>query len=116
MVTIDMFRKIALSFPEVTEEPHFEKTSFRIKKKIFAIYDGKNKRACIKLSEIDQNVFSAADKTIIFAVDNKWGKKGWTLVNLERVHRDLFIDAITTAYYEVAPKRLRDQFKLNDNL
>jgi hypothetical protein len=58
MVTIDTHRKLALSFPEVTEKPHFEKTSFRVKKKIFATYDDKLQRACIKLSEIDQNVFS----------------------------------------------------------
>ncbi len=32
MVTLETFRKIALSFPEATEEPHFEKTSFRVKK------------------------------------------------------------------------------------
>lgn len=41
MVSIDTLRKLALSFPEVTEEPHFEKTSFRVKKKIFATYDGR---------------------------------------------------------------------------
>jgi hypothetical protein len=34
------------SFPKATEEPHFEKTSFRVKKKFFATYDKKNKRAC----------------------------------------------------------------------
>lgn len=39
MVSIEAFRKLALSFPEVTEEPHFEKTSFRVKGKIFATYD-----------------------------------------------------------------------------
>jgi predicted DNA-binding protein (MmcQ/YjbR family) len=53
MVTIDTLRKIALSFPEETEEPHFEKTSFSVKKKIFASYDEINNRACVKLSEID---------------------------------------------------------------
>lgn len=35
MIIIDAFRKFALSLPEATEEPHFEKTSFRVKKKIF---------------------------------------------------------------------------------
>jgi hypothetical protein len=29
-------RRIAMSLPEVTEEPHFEYTSFRVKGKIFA--------------------------------------------------------------------------------
>lgn len=108
MVTIDAFRKIALSFPETTEEPHFEKTSFRVKKKIFATYDEKNKRACIKLSEIDQSVFSASDKSVIFPVDNKWGKQGWTLIEMTKVKKVLFIDALNTAYREVAPKKLAD--------
>lgn len=115
MLTISTFRKLALSFPETTEEAHFEKISFRVKKKIFATYDDINKRACIKLSEIDQNVFSSADKTIIFPVDNKWGKQGWTLIEMSKVHKDLFVDAVTTAYCEVAPKKLADQIKSNDD-
>lgn len=115
MVSIDTFRKLALSFPEATEEPHFEKTSFRVKKKIFATYDEAKNRACIKLSEIDQDVFSSADKTIIYPVDNKWGKQGWTLIELKKVRKDLFADALTTAYCEVAPKKFADQIRLNDN-
>ena len=63
MVSIDTFRKLALSFPEATEEPHFEKTSFRVNKKIFATYDNTKHQACIKLSEIDQDVFSSFDKS-----------------------------------------------------
>lgn len=114
MVSIDKFRELALSFPEATEEPHFEKTSFRVKKKIFATYDDVKKRACIKLSEIDQDVFSSADKEIIFPVDNKWGKQGWTLIEMRKVRKVLFIDALTTAYCEVAPKKLADQIRPND--
>lgn len=112
MVSIDTFRKLALSFPEATEEPHFEKISFRVKKKIFATYDEVNRRACLKLSEINQNVFSSTgNKTIIFPVDNKWGKQGWTLVELRNVKKELFVDALTTAYCEVAPKKLVDQIR-----
>jgi predicted DNA-binding protein (MmcQ/YjbR family) len=114
MVSIDTFRKLALSFPEATEEPHFEKTSFRVKKKIFATYDDTKKRACVKLSEIDQDVFSSANKTIIFPVANKWGKQGWTLIELKEVHKALFVDALTTAYCEVAPKKFAAQVRLNE--
>lgn len=113
MITLNAFRKLALSFPEATEEPHFEKTSFRVKKKIFATYDHKNKRACIKLSEIDQDVFSSIDNTIIYPVENKWGKQGWTLIELSQVHKDLFADALTTAYCEVAPKKLSELVRPN---
>lgn len=113
MVTFETFRTLALSFPEATEEPHFEKTSFRVKKKIFATYDDLNKRACIKLSEIDQDVFASADRTIIYPVDNKWGKQGWTMIEMKKVNKDLFADALTTAYCEVAPKKLVEQIRPN---
>lgn len=112
MIKIDVFRKLALSFPETTENAHFEKISFRVKKKIFATYDDLNKRACIKLSEIHQNVFSSVDKSIICPVNNKWGKQGWTNIELSKISKALFIDALTTAYCEVAPKKLVEQIAL----
>ena len=112
MVTINIFRKIALSFPETTEEPHFEKISFRVKKKIFATYDGQTGLACIKLSEINQNVFSSS--STIFPVYNKWGKQGWTSIDLEKVHESLFTDALTTAYCEVAPTKLALKIRPKD--
>ncbi len=43
MVSIKAAREIALSFDEVTEEPHFEKASFRVKKKIYATLNEKDK-------------------------------------------------------------------------
>ncbi|HRG40538.1 MAG TPA: MmcQ/YjbR family DNA-binding protein [Saprospiraceae bacterium] len=108
MITVDTLRKLALSFPEVIEAPHFEKTSFRVNKKIFATYDNTKHQACIKLSEIDQDVFSSFDKSVIFPVDNKWGKLGWTIIDLNIVSDDVFTDALMTAYCEVAPKKLAD--------
>jgi predicted DNA-binding protein (MmcQ/YjbR family) len=116
LVSIKTLREIALAFPEATEEPHFEKTSFRIKKKIFATYDDVNKRACIKLSAIDQDVFSVIDKTIIFPVENKWGKQGWTFIEISKVKKELFIEALRTAYCEVAPKKLARLIRPNENL
>jgi predicted DNA-binding protein (MmcQ/YjbR family) len=91
MIKIDVFRKLALSFPETTENAHFEKISFRVKKKIFATYDDLNKRACIKLSEIHQNVFSSVDKSIICPVNNKWGKQGWTNIELSKISKALLL-------------------------
>jgi hypothetical protein len=36
LVKLNDARRIAMSLPEVTEEPHFEYTSFRVRGKIFA--------------------------------------------------------------------------------
>lgn len=114
MVTLETLRNLALSFPETKEEPHFEKTSFRVKNKIFATYDNKNNVACIKLSEIDQDVFASANRTIIYPVNNKWGKQGWTIIEMDKVNKDMFTDALITAFCEVAPNKLADQIRLNN--
>lgn len=105
MVTANKLRELALSFPETTEAPHFEKTSFRVKNKIFATYDGKKKLACLKLSEIDQDVFCLVDKSVIYPVPNKWGKQGCTYFDLSKVKINLMKDALTAAYREIAMKK-----------
>ncbi|MFN5649687.1 MAG: MmcQ/YjbR family DNA-binding protein [Sphingobacteriales bacterium] len=109
MVDLVYFRQMALSFPETNEEPHFEKTSFRVRKKIFATYDETKNRACLKLTEADQDIFSLAAPGIIYPVDNKWGKQGWTLVELAKVRKKLFSDALISAYKAVAPPKLVEQ-------
>src|SRR5688500_6217608 len=72
VMTEKKLRQIAMSLEHVSEEPHFEKTSFRIKKKIFASYDSKKKRVCVKLTVIDQASFCSFDKQVIYPVPNKW--------------------------------------------
>ncbi len=104
MVSIDTFRKMALALPDAEEAPHFEKTSFRIHKKIFVTLNEGENRCCVKLSPIDQSVFCLYDKTVIYPVPNKWGTLGWTLINLANVKKTMLKDALTTAYNEVASK------------
>jgi predicted DNA-binding protein (MmcQ/YjbR family) len=114
MITISDLRQLALSFPETTEAPHFEKTSFKVKNKIYATYEAKNNRACIKLFPVDQDVFSIAAKDIMYPVPNKWGKQGWTFIEMSKVKKSIFTDALTTAYCAVAPKNLSLLVRPND--
>ncbi len=106
MVSTDAVRKLALSMENTEELPHLEKTSFRYKKKIFATVDEKKQRACLALSLVDQSVFSAYDNTVIYPVPNAWGKKGFTFVELKKVRKDLFADALKQAYRYVSEKSL----------
>lgn len=114
MKQIDFLRQLALSLPETTEEPHFEKTSFRVKKKIFATYDGNNNQACLKFSVMDQDVFSIIDKKVIYPVPNKWGKQGWTFIELDKLDNGIIEGALKTSYCEVAPKKLSEQVSPKD--
>ena len=102
MVSLKDFKTLSLSFPGTTEQPHFEKSSFRVKKKIFATLSEENHVACVKLSPIDQSVFCSFDKTIIYPVNNKWGKQGWTLIELKKVRKTMLKDLLDCAFKEVA--------------
>ena len=61
MVSLDYARKFALSLDEVVEGPHHDVVSFKVKSKIFMTMNAKENRICIRLSPIDQSVFSAFD-------------------------------------------------------
>jgi len=110
MVTVEAVRRLALSFPETDEHPHFDRKAFRVKKKIFATISEKDETLNLKLSLIDQSVFCAFDKTVIYPVPGGWGLKGATTVNLKKVKKSMLKDALTTAYCTVAPPKLAQVF------
>jgi predicted DNA-binding protein (MmcQ/YjbR family) len=109
MVSVAEARKIATGYPETVEQPHFEKTSFRVKKKIFMTMDESNQVAVIKLTPEDQSVFSSSPDESIFPIPNKWGLQGWTKINLKKVKKGLFKDALRCSWLLVAPKKLADE-------
>ncbi len=111
MVKAETVRELAMAFEEATESLHFEKPSFRVRKKIFATIDLKLNRICIKLSAIDQSVFSAFDPSMIYPVPNSWGKQGWTFLELKTIKKAMLKDALTQAYCAVAPKTLAAKYR-----
>lgn len=104
MTTTANFKKIALSFPGAEELPHFEKSSFRVKKKIFATLNEKLQRGCVKLSAVDQSAFCAFDATVVYPVPGTWGKQGWTFIELKKVRKETLVDALATAYNGIGSK------------
>ncbi|MEO6695672.1 MAG: MmcQ/YjbR family DNA-binding protein [Ignavibacteria bacterium] len=104
MINVNTFKQLALSFPNSEEIPHFEKTSFRINKKIFATLSTEKNTACIKLSVNDQYSFCAFDETVIYPLNNKWGLQGWTILNLKKLNIKIFRQALNAAYSEVVNK------------
>jgi hypothetical protein len=105
MVDFATFRNMALALPGAEEQPHFHLASFRAGKKIFATLWEKENRAMLKLSLVSQSVFCSYDPAIFFPVPGGWGKKGATFVDLAKVPKNIFKDALTTAYKEVTEKK-----------
>lgn len=100
MVSIDTFRRIALSFPGTVEQAHFEKRAFKAgKKRIFTTLSEKENTATVRLTEVDQSVYSDIDSAMIYPVPNKWGKQGWTVIELKRVPLALVKEILQKAYH-----------------
>ena len=105
MTTTETARQIALALPGTTEHPHFDKQAFKANKRIFATLWEKERLVMVKLSLIDQSVFSAFDPTIIYPVPNKWGLQGCTFVELDKVPLEMLKDDLHTAWQTIMLKK-----------
>lgn len=107
MITGKIFAEMALSFPGTEQIPHFERIGFKvIGKRMFATYLAKNNTINIFLTPVEQAVFCEMDGINIYPVPNKWGQKGATTFELNKVPKELVMEALLSAYNEVLkPKK-----------
>lgn len=104
MVTVETFRQMALSLSGAIELPHFDRASFRVNKKIFATMQEKDKTAVLMFSPLEQSVFCAFDKTIIYPVPGGWGLKGATIFELQKMKKAMMKDALKVVYDNIVAK------------
>lgn len=120
MVDIETFKQIALSFMGTEENPHFDRVAFKVMdRRIFATLNEKSKTANIIFSKSDQAIYSSFDHQAAYPVANKWGERGWTTFDLEKVPVELVSDALLTAYNDVfktkpGKKRQTKQLKIKN--
>lgn len=88
--------------------PHFDRMAFKVTgKRIFATLHEASNTANIKLTPVDQSVFSDFGQHAVYAVPNKWGLQGWTTFELGKLPRALVRDALDLAYKEVFMKKVK---------
>ena len=101
-MTTQRFTELALSFPGTEFAPHFDRIAFKVTgKRIFATLHEGSGTVNLKLSPVEQSVFSSFDKDAIYPVANKWGLQGWTTFELRKMTKELMLDALENAYNEV---------------
>lgn len=109
-MTVAAFRKLALSFADTEEAPHFERAAFKVTgKRIFATLLESVSTVNMVLTPDAQQDFCALDEHI-YPVPNKWGLKGWTTFEIRNVDADVIQQALNSAYSLVMqpkPKRKR---------
>ena len=102
MISEDTFVKMALSFPGTGQIPHFDRIGFKVMgKRMFTTYLAQNNTANIFLTPLEQQVFCKMSVGNIYPVPNKWGEKGATTFELNKVPKEIILEALLSAYNEV---------------
>lgn len=104
MVKPEDAKTLALSLPGAGEQPHFNRTAFTVKKKIFATLSFEDNTLNLKFTPAEQFIFCPPGSDIIFAIPNGWGRQGWTTINLTKASKKLVAAALKEAYQLRAAK------------
>jgi len=81
MVDAADFRRIALSFDGAAEYPHFDRRAFKARV-TFATLAPDELTANIKFAPDEQALKCAVAPDAFVALDNAWGRRGWTRATL----------------------------------
>lgn len=109
MLTVEAFRKLALTLPHAAEKPHFDRASFRVdakRGKIFATMLEADQSANVFLTPDEQAMLVESEPGIFFRVANKWGDKGATTMRLGEVDETTALSALRMSWYHAAPAAL----------
>lgn len=107
------FRTIALSMPEAFESAHMGHPDFRVNGKIFATLgypdDG---HGMVVLPLAEQAEFLREASAALSPAAGAWGRRGSTVVDLQRIKPAVLRRAIALAWQERAPQRLHNSEEL----
>jgi hypothetical protein len=99
-------REFAIALPEVTEEPHFTLTSFRVRGKIFATAPPNKLSINIFVDEEDRERALAIDPTSFEKL--WWGSSAVGLrAHIARADPDLIIELLRHSWSRKAPNQLK---------
>src|ERR1700722_20511193 len=105
-MTVDDFRRLALSLPEASEAAHMGHPHFRVRGKIFATIWPDDGWGMVKLTLEQQAMFMRTEPEIFVLVKGGWGWKGATNVRLKSANATTGRTALVTAWRNIAPKNV----------
>ena len=109
-MSVDEFRRVALSLPEAVEASHMDHPDFRVRGKIFATLGYPTYGwGMVKLSATDQQLLVAAQPDVFVPAKGAWGRRGATTVLLKAAKKSTLRDALAAAWRNTAPKSLARQ-------
>ena len=104
MASSEAFTRIAMDLPDVTAAPHFDRTAFKVKR-IFATLAADAKSANLKFTPEEQDFKCMLAPEVFKAIDNGWGRQGWTTLNIEAATEDDIAAALALAHVHAVSKK-----------
>jgi hypothetical protein len=105
-MTLAQVRQFLKALPEVTEEPHFQYSSFRVRGKIFATLPPEGEHLHLFLSDDERDLALSLAPDALEKLS--WGKRVVGLrVTLKKAQRKMVTRLLTQAWTQKAPKTLR---------
>jgi hypothetical protein len=95
---------LALALPEATEEPHFERTSFRVRGKIFATAEPDGSYMNVFVDDEQREIMVRVDAQAYETLT--WGKIVYLRVHLKNAKARDVETLLRSAWERKAPKRL----------
>ena len=109
-MTVNQFRRMALSLPEVEERGHMDHPDFRVGGKTFATLGYPDKKwGMVKLTPEQQRFLVPANPQVFVPAPGAWGIQGSTLIKLKAADIDTVHEAMRAAWLGRAPKRIAER-------
>jgi hypothetical protein len=109
-MTPKALQAFALSLPETHEEPHFERTSFRVGKKIFATMTPDGKEAMVRVEPDGVEGLLSSQPDVFFSYGGWTVRNGSLGVRLAKVDAMLMKRLVTDSWRHAAPRRVVKAF------
>ena len=106
MADAALFCRIALSFEGAGEYPHFDRRAFKARV-TFATLAPDELTANVKFAPDEQALKCAVAPDAFAALDNAWGRRGWTRTTLAALNEPELEAALEMAWRHAAPKARR---------
>ena len=84
-MTGDQLRKLALSLPNTSEAPHFDRIAFRAPKRIFATLAPHARTVNVMMEPEQQAALVESRPDAFHVIAGGWGRQGWTTMTLAAV-------------------------------
>ena len=104
-MTPKAFQRLALALPDAHEEPHFERTSFRVGKKIFATMTPDGTEAMVRVDPAGVDALLSTFPTVFFSYGGWTVRNGSLGIHLAKATATRIGELLVDSWKHSAPKR-----------